>query len=84
MRSRHGPNDRVWLAGMRGLVLGMRIAHSLGTERSTIVRERSKDMHIVLDESEATAKIDAIVAVYKQLFHQQSVGVIVRAACVAF
>jgi hypothetical protein len=30
------------------------------------------------------ARLDAVVAAYKREFHQHSVGVIVRPACVAF
>ena len=30
------------------------------------------------------ARLDAVVAAYKHAFHQHSVGVIVRPACVAF
>jgi hypothetical protein len=50
-----------------------------------VVREPSKLVTIVLvDAAEAQEKIDAIVAAYKQRFRQQSVGVIVRPACVSF
>ncbi len=54
-------------------------------DNGRIVREPSKHVEIVLpgnDDDEA--RLDAIVAAYKRQFRQQSVGVIVRPACVAF
>jgi hypothetical protein len=53
--------------------------------RGAISREPSKRVEIVLpghDDDEA--RLDAVVKAYKDEFHQQSVGVIVRPACVAF
>ncbi len=50
-----------------------------------IVREPSKRVEIVLpgnDDDEA--RLDAVAAAYKQQFHQQSVAIILRAACVSF
>jgi Protein of unknown function (DUF3574) len=50
-----------------------------------IVREPSKRVEIILPgNADDDARLDAIVAAYKQSFHQQSVGVIVRSACVSF
>jgi len=51
----------------------------------TIVHEPAKRVEIVLpgtDDDEA--KLDAIANAYKHKFHQDSVGVIVRTACVSF
>jgi hypothetical protein len=55
------------------------------TERGRVVREPSKLVMIVTaDDAAAREKIAAIVAAYKQRFHQQSVGVITRAVCAKF
>jgi hypothetical protein len=54
-------------------------------ERNTIVREPSKIVTIVLmGKADDQAGLDAIIAAYKQRFKQQSVGLIVRPACVSF
>ena len=53
--------------------------------RKRVVREPSKVVTIVLRDSEkGQSEIDAIAQAYKRQFRQQSVGVIVRAACVSF
>ena len=50
-----------------------------------IVREPSKRVEIVLPgNADDEAQLDAVVGAYKQKFHQRSVGIIVRTACVAF
>ncbi len=50
-----------------------------------IVREPSKIVQLVLPGApEDVARLNEIVAAYKQRFKQQSVGVIVRPACVSF
>ena len=50
-----------------------------------IVREPSKIVQIVLPgQAEDTARLNEIVAAYKRRFKQQSVGIIVRPACVSF
>jgi hypothetical protein len=55
------------------------------TTSGTIVHEPSKRVEIVLpDTTDDTARLDAIVAAYKRAFHQHSVLVIVRPACVSF
>jgi hypothetical protein len=68
---------------------GLTVTDAVGQWRDTIhgriVRELSKRVEIVMpggDDDEA--RLDAIVKAYKDEFHQQSVGVIVRPACVAF
>jgi hypothetical protein len=54
-------------------------------DNGSIVREPSKRVEIVLPvNADDDAKLDAAVAAYKRAFHQQSVGVIVRSACVSF
>lgn len=51
----------------------------------TIVHEPSKRVEIVLPgAADDEAQLDAIVTAYKHDFHQQSVAVIVRPACVSF
>jgi hypothetical protein len=50
-----------------------------------IVREPSKLVQIVLPgQAEDIARLNEIVAAYKRRFKQQSVGMIVRPACVSF
>jgi hypothetical protein len=68
---------------------GLTVSDALGQwrdrENGGIVREPSKRVEIVLPgNAHDDEKLDAIVAVYKRSFHQQSVGVIVRSACVSF
>ena len=54
-------------------------------ERGRLVREASKLVIIVTaDETSAGDKIASIIAAYKQLFRQRSVGVISRPVCAAF
>jgi hypothetical protein len=57
----------------------------LDPDKKRVVREPSKIVTIVLRDSEkGQAEIDAIAQAYKKQFKQQSVGVIVRGACVSF
>ncbi len=50
-----------------------------------IVREPAKRVEIVLPgASDDEARLEAIAAAYKRAFHQQSVAVIVRPACISF
>jgi hypothetical protein len=50
-----------------------------------LVREPSKIVHIVLPgDPQDIARLNEIVEAYKARFKQQSVGVIVRPACVSF
>jgi hypothetical protein len=53
-------------------------------ENGRLVREPSKLVIIVMPDSvEAHDRITAIVSAYKELFHQQSVRIIMRAVCAA-
>ena len=52
-------------------------------DKNRIVRERSKLVTIIMP-ADAQDKLDAIVAAYKHRFRQQSVGVVIRPACVSF
>jgi Protein of unknown function (DUF3574) len=55
------------------------------TTRNRIVREPSKLVQIVLPgRADDFDLLNAIAEAYKKQFHQQSVGVIVRGACVSF
>ena len=57
----------------------------MDTDKKRVVREPSKIVTIVLRDSEkGQSEIDAIAQAYKKRFKQQSVGVIVRGACVSF
>jgi hypothetical protein len=54
-------------------------------EHTRMVREPSKLVIIVTaDDAGSRDKIAAIVAAYKQQFHQQSVGVVTRPVCAVF
>ena len=54
-------------------------------DRGRVVREPGKLVMIVTaDDAAVREKIAAIVAAYKQRFHQQSVGVVTRAVCAGF
>ena len=54
-------------------------------DRNRIVREPSKLVQIVLPgKDEDQQRLDEIAAAYKVRFRQQSVGIIVRPACVTF
>jgi hypothetical protein len=53
--------------------------------RKVIVHEPSKIVEIVLPGRDDDAeRLSAIAAAYKTQFHQQSVGIVVRDACVSF
>jgi Protein of unknown function (DUF3574) len=68
---------------------GLTITDAVGERRDpdtgSIAEEPSKHVEIVLPgNADDEARLDAVVAAYKRDFHQHSVGVIVRPACVAF
>ena len=68
---------------------GLTVSNATGQWRDrdsgTIVREPSKRVKIVLPgKADDETRLDAIVTAYKRDFHQQSVVVIVRPACVSF
>jgi Protein of unknown function (DUF3574) len=68
---------------------GLSVDDALGQWRDrdtgAIVKEPSKDVTlIVAQDADVKGKIDAIVSAYKERFKQQSVGVVMRPACVSF
>lgn len=68
---------------------GLTITDAVGERRDpdtgSTAEEPSKHVEIVLPgNADDEARLDAVVAAYKREFHQQSVGVIVRSACVSF
>lgn len=68
---------------------GLTVVSALGQwrDRGTgeIVREPSKLVMIVLPGNpDDQARLEGIAAAYRRLFKQQSVGVVVQAACTAF
>jgi hypothetical protein len=68
---------------------GLTVIDAVGQWRDTasgeIVREPAKRVEIVLPgDSDDQKRLDAAVKAYKREFRQHSVGIIVRAACVAF
>ena len=55
------------------------------TTRGVLVREQAKLLVIALkDEPEGRAKLAAVAEAYKQRFNQQSVGTILKPACISF
>ena len=55
------------------------------SERNRIVREPSKVVMIVLPGNpEDMARLNEIADAYKKRFRQQSVGIVLRQACVSF
>jgi hypothetical protein len=55
------------------------------SERNMIVREPSKLVQIVLPgKADDESRLSEIAAAYKTRFRQQAVGIVLRAACVAF
>lgn len=55
------------------------------TDNGRVVRERSKIVVLIADESaESRARFDAIAQAYKKRFRQQSVGILTRPVCAAF
>jgi hypothetical protein len=66
---------------------GLTVVDGAGQWRdgARLVREPSKVVTIVLrDRTADQARIDAVVEAYKLRFRQQSVGVVIRPACVSF
>jgi Protein of unknown function (DUF3574) len=68
---------------------GLTVTDAVGQWRDRdsgrVAREPSKHVEIVLPgNADDEARLDAAVAAYKRIFHQHSVGVIVRTACVSF
>jgi Protein of unknown function (DUF3574) len=68
---------------------GLTIIDAIGQWRDpaggALVREATKQIEIVLPgDADDQARLDAVAAAYKREFHQHSVGVIVRPACVSF
>lgn len=68
---------------------GLTVLDASGQYRDTrsgaLIREPSKLLLIALkDEAEGRAKLAGIAEAYKSRFHQQSVGTILKPACVSF
>jgi hypothetical protein len=68
---------------------GLTVTDAMGQWRDRrsgrIVREPSKHVEIVLPgNADDQARLEAIASAYKRAFRQQSVGIIVRPACVSF
>lgn len=69
----------------QGLTVDDAVGQWRDRETSTIVKEPSKDVRVIVPAGvEVKEKVDAIVAAYKQRFQQQAVGVVIRPACVSF
>ena len=68
---------------------GLTVFDTSGQMRSkktkAVTQEPGKIVRIIMaSDPQAQAKIDAIVAAYKTQFRQESVGVVMRPACVSF
>jgi Protein of unknown function (DUF3574) len=69
----------------QGLSIDDAVGQWRDPERNVIVQEPSKEVRVIVPAgTEVKEKIDAIVAAYKRRFQQQSVGVVMRPACVSF
>jgi hypothetical protein len=88
-----GVTDQRWTAFLASEVTprfpdGLTVFDASGqwqdTKTHNVVREPSKIVRIITTDADAQAKIDAVVEAYKKRFHQQSVGVVSRPACVSF
>jgi hypothetical protein len=68
-----------------GLTVDDAVGQWRDTETARIVKEPSKDVRVIVPAgADIQEKIDAIVAAYKQRFHQQAVAVVIRPACASF
>ena len=70
---------------------GLTVDDALGQWRDAatgkVIKEPSKELRLIVPakaEKDIKEKIDAIVAVYKQRFQQQAVGIAIRPACASF
>lgn len=70
---------------------GLTVDDALGQWRDAatgkVIKEPSKELQLIVPaeaEKDIKEKIDATVAVYKQRFQQQAVGIIIRPACPSF
>ena len=70
---------------------GLTVDDALGQWRDAatgkVIKEPSKELQLIAPaeaEKDIKEKIDATVAVYKQRFQQQAVGIIIRPACPSF
>jgi Protein of unknown function (DUF3574) len=68
---------------------GLTVFDTSGQMRSkktkAVMQEPGKIVRIIMgSDPQAQGKIDAIVAAYKMQFRQESVGVVMRPACVSF
>jgi hypothetical protein len=69
----------------QGLMVDDAVGQWRDPERNVIVREPSKEVRVIVPaNTEVKEKIDAIASAYKERFQQQSVGVVIRPACVSF
>jgi glucose/arabinose dehydrogenase len=92
--NRLGVSERAWARFVAREITprfpdGFTVTEASGQWRDSadgkIVREPSKRVEIVLPVAhDDDARLDAVVGAYKRQFHQQSVAVIVRPACVSF
>jgi hypothetical protein len=89
-----GVSDAAWSRFVAGEMTprfpdGLTVTDVLGQwrdpSRGAVVRERSKHVEIVLPgNADDEDRLDAVAAAYKRRFHQQSVAIIIRPACVSF
>lgn len=94
IRGKLGVTDKLWAAFLAREVTprfpdGLTVFDTTGQWRDAktkaVVREPSKMVRIVLPaDAQAKEKIDAVASAYKLQFHQDSVGIVTRPACVSF
>lgn len=89
-----GVTDKLWAAFLAREVSprfpdGLTVFDTTGQWRDgktkAVIRERSKIVRIIMPgDDSANEKIGAIASAYKTQFHQDSVGIVTRPACVSF
>ena len=94
VRDKLAVSDRDWAAFVARELTprfpsGLTASDALGQWRDPasrkIVREKTKHVEIVLPgNADDDGRLAAVIEAYKHRFHQQSVGLIVRDACVSF
>ena len=79
------PRDQVVVDKPEGLTVFNTSGQWRDAKKKTVVREPSKIVRVITPaDAQANEKIEAIASAYKTQFRQDSVGVLMRPACVSF
>ena len=87
LRSVAGAACVVLLMTAQASAQGLTFGQWRDVETKAIVKEPSKEVTLIVPagaQSEIKASIEDIVTAYKQRFRQQSVGIVIKQACVSF